>query len=153
MRPLQNVLITDNARFFESLLLSWKTSHTVSEWAWIWQSSWCLQSTKFIILISWSLVCTSIIPCHYHWNGRRYWLRRHTEESGQSRKIINTIRVKSLEGRAFIFIFKLNTVLSNSYQVDEIVMDIEEWKQKVPDDYVKSFSRVLLGLSETLIVS
>ena len=36
------------------------------------------------------------------------------------------IRVKSLEGRSFIFIFKLNTVLSNSYQVDEIVMDIEE---------------------------
>ena len=63
------------------------------------------------------------------------------------------IRVKSLEGRSFIFIFKLNTVLSNSYQVDEIVMDIEEWKQKVPDDYVKSFRRVLLGLSEILIVS
>ena len=59
------------------------------------------------------------------------------------------IRVKSLEGRSFIFIFKLNTVLSNSYQVDEIVMDIEEWKQKVPDD----FCRVLLGLSEILIVS
>ena len=101
----------------------------------------------------WFLVCTSLIPCHHHWNGRRYWLRRHTEESGQSCKIINMIRVKSLEGRSFIFIFKLNTVLSNSYQVDEIVMDIEEWKQKVPDDYVKSFRRVLLGLSEILIVS
>ena len=71
---------------------------------------------------------------------------------GKSCKIIN-IRVKGSERRPFIFIFRLNIVLCDSYQADEIVMEIEEWKQKVPDDYVKSFSRVLLGVLETSIVS
>ena len=28
-------------------------------------------------------------------------------------------------------------------------MEIEEWKQKVPDNYVKSFGTVLLGVLET----
>ena len=75
MRLLQNLLITDadNARFFESLFLSWKTSLIVPESAWFYQSSWCclrkfLPSTKSTILISWSPVCTPLIPCHYHWN-------------------------------------------------------------------------------------
>ena len=44
-------------------------------------------------------------------------------------------------------------VQRDSYQEDEIVMEIEEWKQKVADDYVKSFSRVLLGVLETSILS
>ena len=52
-----------------------------------------------------------------------------------------------------IFFFGLNIVLHNSYQADEIVMEIIEWKQKVPDGYVKSFSRVLLSVLDTLIVS
>ena len=51
------------------------------------------------------------------------------------------------------FFFRLNIVLHDSYQADEIVMEIEEWQQKVPDDYVKSFSRVLLIVFETSIVS
>ena len=63
------------------------------------------------------------------------------------------MRVKGSERRPFIFIFRLNIVLRDSYQADEIVMEIEEWKQKVADDYVKSFSRVLLGVLETSIVS
>ena len=46
-----------------------------------------------------------------------------------------------------------NIVLHNSYQADEIVMEIEEWKQKVPDDYVKSFGRVLLSVLEISSVS
>ena len=57
------------------------------------------------------------------------------------------------EMRPFILIFRLNIVLRDSYQTDEIVMEIEEWKQNVPDDYVKSFIRVLLGVLETSFVS
>ena len=73
-------------------------------------------------------------------------------ERGRSCKITD-IRVKESEKRPFIFIFRLNIVLRDSYQADEIVMENEEWKQKVPGDYVKSFSRVLLGVLETSIVS
>ena len=39
-------------------------------------------------------------------------------------------RVKGSERRPFIFIFRLNNVLHDSYEVDEIVMEIEEWKYK-----------------------
>ena len=74
-------------------------------------------------------------------------------ERGKSCKITNMIRVKGLERRAFIFIFRLHIVQRNSYRADEIVMETEEWKQNVVDDYVKSFSRVLLGLLEALILS
>ena len=63
------------------------------------------------------------------------------------------MRVKGSERRPFAFIFRLNIVLRNSYQADEIAMEIEEWKQKVPSDSVKSFSRVLLSVLETTIIS
>ena len=62
------------------------------------------------------------------------------------------IRVKGSERRPFIFISRLNIVQRDSYQADEIVMEIEEWKQKVADDYVKSFSIVLIGVLETSIL-
>ena len=60
--------------------------------------------------------------------------------------------VKETERRYFA-IFRLNIVLDNSYQADEMIMTIEEWKQKGPGDYVKSFSRFLLIVFETSIVS
>ena len=63
------------------------------------------------------------------------------------------IRVKESERRPFVFISRLNIVQHDSYQADEIVMEIEEWKQKVADDYVKSYSRILLGVLETSILS
>ena len=50
-------------------------------------------------------------------------------------------------------ITNLNIFLWDSYKADEIVMEIEEWKQKRSGSYVKSFGRVLLGVLETLIVS
>ena len=65
-------------------------------------------------------------------------------EKRKSCKITNMIRVKGSERRPFIFIFRLNIVLPSSYQVDEIFMEIDEWKLKV-SLYFKSFSRVLLG--------
>ena len=61
---------------------------------------------------------------------------------GQSWKITNMTRVKGSERRPFIFIFKLSIILHDSYQADEIVMEIEEWKQKVPGDCIKSLNRV-----------
>ena len=67
--------------------------------------------------------------------------------------VAKMIRVKESERRPFIFISRLNIVQRDSYQADEIAMEIEEWKQKVADDYVKSFSRVLLGVLETSILS
>ena len=63
------------------------------------------------------------------------------------------IRVKGSERRPFIFISRLNIAQHDSYQADETIMEIEEWKQKVDDDYVKSFSRILQGVLETSILS
>ena len=63
------------------------------------------------------------------------------------------IRVKGSESGPFIFIYRLNIVQHNSYQGDEIIMEIEEWKQKFADDYVKSLRRNLLGVLETSILS
>ena len=60
--------------------------------------------------------------------------------------------IKRSERRSFVFIFRLNIDLCDSYQANEIVMEIEEWKQKVPDEYLKSFGRFLLGVLETSIV-
>ena len=61
--------------------------------------------------------------------------------------------IKGSERRPFVFIFRLNIDLYNSYQANEIVLEIEEWKQKLPDEYLKSFGRFLLGVLETSIVS
>ena len=74
-------------------------------------------------------------------------------ESGQSCKTTYIMRVKGSERIPFVFIFRLILVLRDSYQADRIVMEIEEWKQKVPSDSIKSFSRVLLSVLETTIVS
>ena len=63
------------------------------------------------------------------------------------------MRVQGSERRPFIFISRLNIVQLDSDQADEIAMEIEEWKQKVADDYVESFGRVLLGVLETSILS
>ena len=60
---------------------------------------------------------------------------------------------KGSEKRPLIFIFRLNIVLHDSYQADEIVMEIKELKQKFPDGFVKSFSRVLLSVLKASIVS
>ena len=80
-------------------------------------------------------------------------IQRRNVERWKSCIVAKMIRVKESERRPFIFISRLNIVQRDSYQADEIVMEIEEWKQKVADDYVKSFSRVLLGVLETLILS
>ena len=59
-------------------------------------------------------------------------------ESEQTCITTYMMRLNGSERRPFIFIFRLNIVLHNSYQADEIVMEIEEWKQKLLNNYVKS---------------
>ena len=56
------------------------------------------------------------------------------------------------EETIFLF-FRWNIVLHDSYQADEISTEIEERKQKVPGVCVKSFSRFLLSVLETSVVS
>ena len=83
-------------------------------------------------------------------------VKQHTErnvEREKSCEITNMIRVKLSERRPFIFISRLNIVQRDSYQADDIIMEIEEWKQKVVEDCVKSLSGVLLGVLETSILS
>ena len=60
---------------------------------------------------------------------------------------------KGVRKETIFFISRLNIVQRDICQADEIVVEIEEWKQKVADDFVKSFSRVLLGALETSILS
>ena len=62
-------------------------------------------------------------------------------------------RAKEFGRRPFIFIFRLNIALHDSYQEDETVIEIGEWKQKVPDDFVISFNGVLLCVLEKRIIS
>ena len=83
-------------------------------------------------------------------------VKQHTErnvEREKSCEITNMIRVKLSERRPFIFISRLTIVQRDSYQADNIIMETEEWKQKVVDDCVKSLSGVLLGVLETSILS
>ena len=56
----------------------------------------------------------------------------YREKRGREKscKITNMIRVKGSERRPFIFISRLNIVQCDSYQTDEIVMEIEEWNLK-----------------------
>ena len=51
------------------------------------------------------------------------------------------------------FIFRWNNVLHDSYQAAETVREIEEWKKKVPDVCIESFSRFSVGGLETSVVS
>ena len=80
------------------------------------------------------------------------YVERNVEKE-KSCKITNMITLKGSERRPFIFISRLKIFQRDSYKADEIPMEIEEWKQKVADDYVESFGRVLLGVLETSILS
>ena len=60
---------------------------------------------------------------------------------------------KGVRADTIFLIFRWNNVLHDSYQADEFVIEIEEWKQKVPRICFKSFSRVLLSVLEISVVS
>ena len=118
-----------------------------------------LMSPQKIIVISKVHYFDFLVSCLYTFNPLSLLLKwvmtlvERNVEREKSCKITNMIRVKVSERRPFIFISRLNIVQRDSCQADKIVMEIEEWKQKVADDYVKSFSRVLLGVLETSILS
>ena len=122
-----------------------------------------LMSPQKIIVISKVHYFHFLVSCLYTfnpWSLSLKWVMTLVEttyketwrDREKSFKITNMIRVKGSERRPFIFISRLNIVQRDSCQANEIVMEIEEWKQKVAEDYVKSFSRVLLGVLETSIL-
>ena len=73
------------------------------------------------------------------------------QKHGQQTFLQNCLHdeVKGVREETIFLIFRWNIVLYDSYQADEIVREIEEWKQKVPGVCVKSSSRVLLSVLET----
>ena len=88
-----------------------------------------VSSAKFTILISWSPVCTPeslVIIIEMGGDLGCNNMQKHGEQVVC--KTTYMTRVKGPERRLFIFIFRLNTVLLDSYQVDKVVMEIEEWK-------------------------
>ena len=116
-----------------------------------------LMSPQKLIVISKVCYFDLLVSCLYTFNPFSLSLKwvmilieaTYREKRGErekSCKITNTIWVKGSERRPFIFISRLNSVQHDSYLADEIVMEIEETKQKVAEDYFKSFSRVLLGV-------
>ena len=52
------------------------------------------------------------------------------------------IRVKGSESGPFIFIYRSNIVQHNSYQGDEIIMEIEEWKQNLQTIMSKALEEI-----------
>ena len=121
-----------------------------------------LMSPQKIILISKVHYFDFLVSCLYTFDplllSLKYMMTlvettERNVERGKSCKITNMIRVKGSERRPFIFISRLNIIQRDSYQADEIVIEIEEWKQNVVDDYVKSITRVLLGALEASILS
>ena len=123
--------------------MSWKPSYVISEWAWVWQNSWChiskcLKPLSVSLKLTTTLVATTCSTMERRKSCKTTYL--HDEGKGS-------------EKRPLIFIFRLNIVLHDSYQADEIVMEIKELKQKFPDGFVKSFSRVLLSVLKASIVS
>ena len=98
----------------------------------------------FSILIFGSPVCAPLILRHYYWNGWWPWLN-NIQKHGEQTVMQNYIHDedKGVREETIFLIFRWNIVLHDSYQADEIVTEIEEWKQKVLGVCVKSFSRVL----------
>ena len=63
------------------------------------------------------------------------------------------IRVNGSERRPFIFIFRLIIVLRDSYQADEILMEIEECKQKVSDNSQGIIQEFNLGVGSHVSIT
>ena len=81
--------------------------------------------------------------------------RKNIQKHGEQTVMQNYLHDldKGVREEAIFLIFRWNIVLRDSYQVDEIVTEIEKWKQKVPGVCVKSFSRVSLIVLEISVVS
>ena len=88
-----------------------------------------VSSAKFTILISWSTLYTfNSLSLSLKWVSTLVTATYRNMESGQQPKTSYMMKVNGLERRPFIFIFRLDIVLHDLYQVDDFVMEIEEWK-------------------------
>ena len=141
MKLLQNLLITNNAWiFFKLSFLSWKPSH-ISEWAWVWQSSRCrLRKCSLFVLLSAHLSSLAIIIELVEDLGHNNIVKH-----GEKTVLHNYLHDedKGVREETIFLVFRWKIFLHESYQADEVVIKIEDWKQKFPDVCVKSFSRVL----------
>ena len=136
----------------KSLFLCWKPSH-ISEW---------FDSGKAVDVLSENaLYFNFLVSCLYTFNLLLLLLKWVTTlaattyrnmESRQSCRANYMMRVNESDRGPFL-IFRWNNVLHDSYQADEVVIEIEEWKQKVPVICIKSFSRFLLSVLEISVVS
>ena len=123
--------------FFNSLLLSWKASHIVSEWVRVLQSCWCHLRKNWChqqSLLFWFL---GLLFVHLEYlviiteTGGDFVsnnMQKHGEQAVC--KTTYMTRVKWSEKGLFIFIFRLNIVPHDLYQLDKFVMEMEEWKCK-----------------------
>ena len=112
---------------------------------------------KIGIIITWSFTLQYVIATTSLWCWKKI---SHNDVTSVSISSWSTSPWKpnkkpiSPQYRVPIFIFSLYIVLQDSYQADGTVMEIEEWKQKVPGKHVKSFNRVCwrhqLYLKETV---
>ena len=109
----------------------------------------------FSILIFGSPVCTLLIPCLSLLKREGTLDSNNIQKHGEQTVLQNYLHDedKGVREETIFSIFRWNIVLHDSYQADEIVTEIEEWRQKVPGVCVKSFSRVLLSVLETSVVS
>ena len=134
MRIIQNFLVTNKALvyFWAGSLLRMGLSLTKELMS---------PQKNFSILIFGSPLCTRLIPCHDYWNGWRPWLQQETEtwRADSPAELPTWWRQRS----QMKLIFRWNIVLHDWCQADEIVIEIKEWKQKVPGVCVPSFSRGL----------
>ena len=81
------------------------------------------------------------------WNN----IQKHGEQTNMQNYLHD--EDKGVREETIVLILRRNIVIHDSYKADEIVKEIEEWKQKVLEVCVKSFSRVLLSVLETSVVS
>ena len=99
----------------------------------------------FSILIFGSPVCTLLIPCLSLLKRKGTLDSNNIQKNGEQTVLQNYLHDedKGVREETIFLIFRWNIVLHDSYQADEIVTEIEEWKQKVLGVCVESFSRVL----------
>ena len=70
---------------------------------------------------------------------------RNIQKHGEWTVLQNSIldKGKGIREETINFCFKLNIVLQDLYQADDLLLEIKAWKQKIPSVYVKSFSKTL----------
>ena len=133
--------------------LGWKPFHMAPEWAWVCQSCWSY--LEKLSVISKVKYFSFLVSCLYTFNPVSLSLKWVTTlvatlwrnmESKQPAKLPTWWGSRGQRGDHF-FIFRLNFVLHDSDQVDESVMETEEWKKK----FYQACWRHQLYLKETVL--